>query len=189
MAFYAPTLNENVARLVGGVTWMRVAAHQRLAEDVGLGSVSMLFKAPKSSSQKISAPTVFSPIGAQAGSGFLPAEVEAARVFSPVDARAPSSFSPVDAQAGSGFSPCRTQAKRVFSSVDARARSGSCPQKLKLQQLLARRSPSRNVLSTRPRAHNGATHHLHHSRTTARKLLVPISSGLNPSEPEKPHRD
>ena len=43
MAFCASTLNESSARLGGVVTGKRVAARQRLAEDFGLGSVSMHF--------------------------------------------------------------------------------------------------------------------------------------------------
>ena len=43
MAFCALTLNESSARLGGVVTGKRVAARQRLAEDFGLGSVSIRF--------------------------------------------------------------------------------------------------------------------------------------------------
>ena len=158
-------------------------------------SLDAVFREPKNSSHKMSAPTVFSPIDAQAesgflptasqaGSGFLPADVEAASGFSLIDARATSGFSPVDAQTGSGLSPCRIKPKEFSRGWTPEPKVVLGRRKLRCKHLLARRNPSRSVLSTSPQAHNGARHHLRHSRPTASKLLALISSGLNPSEPE-----
>ena len=61
-------------------------------------SLDALFQAPKDSSQKMSAPTGFSLIDAQAGSGFSPAETQAESGFLPADSSC-SAFSHAETQA------------------------------------------------------------------------------------------
>jgi len=125
------------------VTWKRVAARQRPAEEFGLGSVSVhLSSAQGLKPEEVGAKSFlahrrpiwkwflacsnsgcksFSLLDAQAGSAFLPVATQAARVFSLIDAQGGRSFSPADTQAGSGFSRCGSSSWKGFLAYTTQA--------------------------------------------------------------------
>jgi len=160
VAFCALTLNESSARLGGVVTGKRVAARQRLAEDFGLGSVSMHFSSAE---------------------GLKSEELGT------------NSFLADSHLVWKWFLACRNAIGRRFLADRCPNWTWSLSFKSSSWKwFLAYEIELQAFLADRPidaRAHIGATHHLRYSQTTARKLLAPISSGLSPSEPEKPYRD
>jgi len=118
------------------------AAGRRVQARLSLDAVLL---APRNSSQKMSAPTVFSLTDAQAGSGFLPLETRVGSGLSPADTQTGSDSSPSISSSWKRRPACRTQAASLFSPAEVRAEAFSQPAP----------SPRQHNASSSPYANDG----------------------------------